>query len=219
MLSGDHGNAAGVIQGLRTAHPTQKMGLIWIDAHADIHSPYTTPSGNMHGMPISIVLAENNLGKQQNTPSTQAITLWEQMQKIKSNSQVQLIYIGVRDTEEPEDYIIQKRGIENLKVEQIHDWGVQKTTEKIKATLSDCDYIYISFDVDSLDPEKVSFGTGTPVKNGLDFDFTKSLVRQLIAELNVKVFECTEVNPLLDNKTNLMAEKAYEMVKMVDEIL
>ena len=60
VLAGDHTSAIGVAAGIRMAYPGKKLGIIWIDAHADIHSPYTTPSGNMHGMPIAAILGEDN---------------------------------------------------------------------------------------------------------------------------------------------------------------
>src|ERR1700712_3625601 len=60
VLSGDHSNAGGTIAGIKMAKPKSKLGVIWIDAHADLHTPYTTPSGNMHGMPLSTAIAEDN---------------------------------------------------------------------------------------------------------------------------------------------------------------
>ncbi|MFN6038049.1 MAG: arginase family protein, partial [Bacteroidota bacterium] len=66
VLGGDHSSSIGTIAGLRMAAPDKKLGVIWIDAHADIHSPYTTPSGNMHGMPIACSLGEDNMEKAQN---------------------------------------------------------------------------------------------------------------------------------------------------------
>src|SRR5690606_17550962 len=64
VLAGDHSSALGTISGIRMAYPNKRLGVIWIDAHADLHSPYTTPSGNMHGMPLSCVLGEDNKDKQ-----------------------------------------------------------------------------------------------------------------------------------------------------------
>src|ERR1035437_6062305 len=61
MLSGDHSTAGGTIAGVRMAYPDSRLGVIWIDAHADLHSPYTTPSGNMHGMALSTALGEDNI--------------------------------------------------------------------------------------------------------------------------------------------------------------
>lgn len=61
VLSGDHSNAAGTIAGIRMAYPDSTLGVIWIDAHADLHTPFTTPSGNMHGMPLAVSLAEDDI--------------------------------------------------------------------------------------------------------------------------------------------------------------
>jgi len=61
VLSGDHSSAGGTIAGIKAAYPDQSIGVVWIDAHADLHSPYTTPSGNMHGMPLAAALGEDNL--------------------------------------------------------------------------------------------------------------------------------------------------------------
>ena len=66
VLAGDHSSALGTIAGIRMAFPEKRLGVIWIDAHADLHSPYTTPSGNMHGMPLACVLGEDNKDRQQN---------------------------------------------------------------------------------------------------------------------------------------------------------
>ena len=66
IIAGDHGSAAGTIAGIKSANLDKRLGVVWIDAHADIHSPYTTPSGNIHGMPLSISLANNNLKHQRN---------------------------------------------------------------------------------------------------------------------------------------------------------
>ena len=66
LLAGDHGSAGGTIAGVKAAHPNKRLGVVWIDAHGDLHTPYTTPSGNMHGMPLATALAEDNLGEKQN---------------------------------------------------------------------------------------------------------------------------------------------------------
>ena len=73
VLAGDHSSALGTISGIRMAYPEKRLGVIWIDAHADLHSPYTTPSGNMHGMPIAGILAEDNKDRQLNKPDDETI--------------------------------------------------------------------------------------------------------------------------------------------------
>ncbi len=77
VLGGDHSTAAGTIAGIKQAFPTQRLGVVWIDAHADIHSPYTTPSGNMHGMPVAIATSHNNHPQQINQLDAETAKLWD----------------------------------------------------------------------------------------------------------------------------------------------
>src|SRR5579863_563294 len=103
ILSGDHSSSIGTVAGIKMACPDKKLGIIWIDAHADIHSPYTTPSGNMHGMPIAAMLDEDNLENRINNPDEETIEYWE---KLKALGGIKpkvlpsdLIYVTMRDTE------------------------------------------------------------------------------------------------------------------------
>ena len=75
VLAGDHSTSAGTISGIRMAYPKQRLGVIWIDAHADLHSPWTTPSGNMHGMPLAAVLAEDNSQNKMNKPDKETLEI------------------------------------------------------------------------------------------------------------------------------------------------
>jgi arginase len=103
VISGDHSTAGGTIAGIKMAYPHARLGVIWIDAHADIHSPYTTPSGNMHGMPLATALGEDNLDCQVNHPQQKTIDLWNQIKNLggiypKIDYQ-DLVYVAVRETE------------------------------------------------------------------------------------------------------------------------
>jgi len=82
VLAGDHSSALGTISGIKMAYPDKRLGVIWIDAHADLHSPYTTPSGNMHGMPIACILGEDNKERQQNKPDDETIEYWEKLKEL-----------------------------------------------------------------------------------------------------------------------------------------
>src|SRR5690606_31428777 len=77
VLAADHGSAGGTIAGIKTAYPNKRLGVIWIDAHGDLHTPYTTPSGNMHGMPLSTALGEDNLQEKVNDLNPDVIGMWE----------------------------------------------------------------------------------------------------------------------------------------------
>lgn len=217
LLSGDHASAAGTISALKTADPNKRLGVVWIDAHADIHSPYTTPSGNMHGMPLAIVLGEDNKESGVNTLNDSEIFLWE---KLKHSAGISpkvlpqdIVYVGVRDTEEQEDFIINKLNIKLHKVDSFKKHSPENIAESILKQLSNCDWIYISFDVDSMDPKFSSYGTGTPVENGLHPNEVKSLILHLIESKKVGCLEVVEVNPCLDEKKNRMAEIALEILE------
>ena len=82
LLAADHASAGGTIAGIKQAYPGKRLGVVWIDAHGDLHSPYTTPSGNMHGMPLTIVLNEDNLPSQINIPDALTIQYWEALKNV-----------------------------------------------------------------------------------------------------------------------------------------
>lgn len=82
VLSGDHSSALGTISGIRMAKPKEDLGVVWIDAHADIHSPFTSPSGNIHGMPLAAALGIDNKENQVNNLEDETIELWNRMKEI-----------------------------------------------------------------------------------------------------------------------------------------
>src|SRR5690606_9940365 len=82
ILTGDHSNAAGCITGVKKFIGEKRLGVVWIDAHADLHSPYTTPSGNVHGMPIAMLLGEDNRENAINEPDEETIRLWEELKRL-----------------------------------------------------------------------------------------------------------------------------------------
>ena len=216
VLSGDHSSALGTISGVKSAFPDKRLGLIWIDAHADIHSPYTTPSGNVHGMPLAATLAEDNMERKINEVTGETKINWEGLKNVGGISPKvlpsDLVYFGVRDTEEPEDYILEKKGIKNYPIEEIRSRGMSVCVGETLAKLADCDIIYISFDVDSMDSELISNGTGTPVPHGLNPNEVKAIINDVLESGKVVCVEVVEVNPCLDNRGNMMAETAFEVI-------
>jgi arginase len=221
VLSGDHSSAGATIAGVKIAKPKSRLGVIWIDAHADIHSPYTTPSGNMHGMPLAISLGEDNLDCQVHTPDNNTQKLWNELKNIGNICPKilpeDLIYIAVRDTEKEEDHIIKKLGIKTITVSEIRKKGVAQVVRQALLSLQHCDDIYVSFDVDSLD-SSISRGTGTPVPNGLREREAEDILASLMQSHKICCFEITEVNPTLD-KENLMAEIAFNILQRSVNIL
>lgn len=219
VLSGDHSSALGTISGLKCAFPNKRIGVVWIDAHGDLHSPYTTPSGNIHGMPMAAALGDDNLDRKVNEVKEETHENWEGMKNIGGISPKVLhedvVFFGVRDTEEPEDYLMQKNGIKNYKVEEIRYRGLELCVNEALEKLKNCDFIYISFDVDSMDCDLISKGTGTPVSKGFDQHEVKNIINHIIASNKVICLEIVEVNPTLDNKGNVMAETAFEVLNEV----
>jgi len=223
VLSGDHSSALGTISGIKAAYPDKRVGVVWIDAHADIHSPYTSPSGNIHGMPLAAALAEDNTACKVNEISSDTEKYWNAMKNIGCDGAKVLasdvVYFGVRDTEEPEDKQIEELGIKNYMVHEVRYRGLEVCVNETLATLAECDMIYISFDVDSMDCDLISYGTGTPVPKGFDQHEIVAIINQLIASKKVASVEFVEVNPLLDFKGNKMAETAFEVLDAVSKTI
>ena len=100
VLSGDHSSALGTIGGIKAAYPDKQLGIIWIDAHADLHSPYTSPSGNVHGMPMAAAIADDNMDCQINEVGRATEKHWKAMKNIGSKGAKILpqnvVYFGVR---------------------------------------------------------------------------------------------------------------------------
>ncbi len=221
VLAGDHSTAGGTIAGIKMAKPKSRLGVIWIDAHADLHSPYTSPSGNMHGMPLSTALGEDNIDSQVHNPDAQTIEVWNKLKNIgKINPKIgyeDLVYIALRDIEKEEEYIIKKNNIKVIPVQEVRRKGVENVVRQTFMHLSNCDDIYVTFDVDSLD-SSISRGTGTPVSNGLKEREAEDLLASFMQNHKICCFELAEVNPTLD-KENMMAEIAFHILQRSVNIL
>src|SRR5690554_3974126 len=215
ILAGDHATAAGTIMGIKAADPDKRIGVVWIDAHADLHSPYTTPSGNMHGMPLAMVCGIDNVENKINNPSSEVLEYWEKLKNVGvKGPKVDLkdiVFIAIRDTEEQEEVLIEQFNVKRIKTEEIKSKGIEKIVKEVMERLDRCDLVYISFDVDSLD-SRISEGTGTPVPYGLSVQEAIDLNCQLISHKKVCAWEMVEVNPTLDS-LNLMAENAFEILE------
>lgn len=219
ILAGDHGSAAGTIAGIRRSNPGKRLGVIWIDAHGDIHSPYTTPSGNMHGMPLSLALGQDNLACQHNEVDADTKGIWDAMRKsdgiFPKLAAEDLVYIAVRDIEEEEIKLINRLNIRNFVVSEVERMGAANCALQALDLLSACDILYISFDVDSMDPDLSSYGTGTPVAEGLKPADAKEILLTLTKSEKLACVEFVEVNPCLDEKRNKMAEIAFDLIESI----
>src|ERR1035437_2399043 len=217
ILAGDHSSSGGTIAGIKMAYPKQRLGVIWIDAHADLHSPYTTPSGNLHGMPVAVSLGEDNVNNKMNKPDKETLELWNKLKRVGNITPKfeyrDLVYISLRDIEPEESFLLKKHKVKIFTTAEVKRNGVEKIARDALAHLNNCSNIYISFDVDSMD-SSISKGTGTPVRNGITEKEAGSLCVRLIQNEKVCCFEIAEVNPTLD-KENLMAENNFEILTKV----
>ncbi len=221
VLSGDHSIAGATIAGLKMARPESKLGVIWIDAHADLHTPYTTPSGNLHGMPLSISIGEDNKECMVHDLEEETAKQWDNLKNIgKIFPKVlpeDIVFISLRDFEKEEKFLIEKYGMKVFTTSEVRRKGPENIVRSVVRYLADCTDIYISFDVDCLDAG-ITKGTGTPVENGLREREAEDLVSKFMQMRKVCCFEITEVNPTLDRE-NLMAEIAFNILQRSVNIL
>ncbi|MFZ1800731.1 MAG: arginase [Chitinophagaceae bacterium] len=221
VLSGDHSSAGAVIAGIKIAKPKSRLGVIWIDAHSDLHTPYTTPSGNMHGMPLATAINEDNKENKVHDIDAETKKQWDYLKNIGKIAPKVLpedvVFIALRDYEKEEKSIIDKYGCKVITTAEVRRKGPENVVRAVIRSLSECTDIYISFDVDSLD-SSISKGTGTPVSNGLREREAEDLVSKFMQNRKVCCFEITEVNPTLD-KENLMAEIAFNILQRIVNIL
>ena len=221
VLSGDHSTAGATIAGIKMAKPKSKLGVIWIDAHADMHTPYTTPSGNVHGMSLAAAINENNMDCAVHDVDSETEKHWNTLKNLGKISPKVLpedvVLISLRDYEKEERYLIEKYGMKVVTTKEVRTKGPENVVRAVLRYLADCTDIYISFDVDSLD-SSISKGTGTPVSNGLREREAEDLISKFMQNRKVCCFEITEVNPTLD-KENLMAEIAFNILQRSVNVL
>lgn len=221
VLSGDHSTAGATIAGIKMAKPKSRLGVIWIDAHSDLHTPYTTPSGNMHGMSLAATINENNQECAVHKLDDDTAKSWNYLKNIGKQAPKVLpediVIISLRDYEKEEKHLIDKYDIKVFTTKEVRNNGPENIVRATLRYLSDCTDIYISFDVDSLD-SSISKGTGTPVSNGLREREAEDLISKFMQNRKVCCFEITEVNPTLD-KENLMAEIAFNILQRSVNIL
>lgn len=193
VLGGDHSLSVGSIRG---AAKHKKLGVIWVDAHADFNTTETTPSGNIHGMPLAALCG---LG------DARLVSLWDETSPVVDPKRVAVI--GARDLDPGEKRNLQEAGIMVQSMEQIDRMGMVAALEKaIDRVSRDADGIYLSFDMDSLDPRHAP-GVGTPVPGGLTYR-EAHLACEVVAETGKLIgMDLVEVNPILDvqNQTAILA--------------
>lgn len=215
VIAGDHSTAYGTICGIKKAFPKKRLGVIWIDAHADIHTPYTTQTGNMHGMPLAMACGIDNLECKVNDPRGETMEYWEQIKDVGIPGPKivpeDIVYVAVRDLEKPENYLVNKYNINFIETDEVKKLGPVAMAQRALEMLAHCDLIYVSIDVDCID-SRVSAGTGTPVPNGLTVEEVKALSAALAKDPRLCAWEIVEINPTLDTE-NRMAESAFVVLE------
>jgi len=182
VLGGDHSIAMGTLRGLRAALG-KPAGLVWIDAHSDINSPETSPSGNVHGMPLFFAL-KNGYADPKRT-----------------------VQIGLRDVDPHEKALLRQSGVRAFSMSDVDRLGMTKVMEMtLGITGSDPKSVHISFDMDGIDPSEAP-GTGTPVKGGLSYREAHLIMEMLAESGALGSIEMVEINPILDqrNQTAILA--------------
>jgi arginase len=201
VLGGDHSIAIGTISGLAryARNHNLRLGLIWIDAHADMNTQLTTPSGNIHGMPLAAVLGEG---------ARELVTVGGDFRKVDPRNAA---LIGVRTIDRAEKDIVKKTGIAYYTMSDIDKYGAHRIISKVLKDLREkVDILHVSFDMDSVDPS-VAGGVGTPAPGGLSYREAHLIMENIADCTCMTSLEVTEVNPILDTK-NQTAEFATEII-------
>lgn len=195
FLGGDHSVSIGTVSGVSGAGRT---GLIWLDAHADFNTHESSPSGNIHGMPLA-ALAGYGHPDLVNVGSAGASVRPEDT-----------VIIGLRSVDPEEQNLLREAGVRSYTMKEVDAYGVAGVVREALESLAHLDRVHLSFDLDVMDPD-VAPGVGTPVRGGLTFR-EAHLVMELINEADlVTSLDVVEVNPILDVK-NGTAELAVELV-------
>ncbi len=201
VLGGDHSVAIGSIAGVAShAVKTRKrLGVLWIDAHGDFNTERSTPSGNVHGMPLAAMVG---LG---------AIELTSVGGDFRKVDPKHVVLIGTRDLDDGERKNIKQSGVSVFSMEEVDKHGMSVVLARALRKLRDVDLLHVSLDVDAIDPS-VAPGVGTPVKGGLNYREAHLIMETVYEHGKMTSFEVVEVNPILDNR-NQSAEFAVELVQ------
>ena len=193
-IGGDHAVAMGTVAG---AAKGQRIGLVWIDAHTDFNTPESSPSGNVHGMPVASLVGLGN---------ERLIDIGGAGAKVKA---ADIVMIGIRSVDLIERELLRGRGAHIYTMKDIDTLGMAAVATRALEHLADVTRIHVSFDADSLDPS-IAPGVGTPVQGGLTYREAHLLMELLSDSGKVSSLDIVEVNPVLDRE-NMTARVVVEM--------
>jgi arginase len=196
ILGGDHSLSLGSIKG---AARHKKLGVLWVDAHADFNTPQTTPSGNLHGMPLAALTGRGD---------PRMTGLGGETVSIRPE---RIAIVGARDIDPGERDNLREAGVRVFSMHEVDSYGIHTVMQQaLDIVSSGADGIYLSFDMDSLDPLYAP-GVGTPVQGGLTYR-EAHLVCEVLAETGkLAGMDFVEVNPILDDR-NKTAKLAVELI-------
>lgn len=210
ILSGDHSNAIGIISALLATYPEKRVGIIWIDAHADLHTPYTTPSGNLHGMSLAALIREDNQACAEHIVSQDRAEYWQQLKNLAASSKgiaaADICFLGLRDYEPAEEALLERYKIPHYSSNRMRELSFEQVFAEVRKQFADVDLVYVSFDVDSLDSDLFN-ATGTPVNQGFSEQELAEILDEVLALPKLCAFEITEFNPSLSDET-----EQYELI-------
>lgn len=195
FLGGDHSISIGTVSGVAA---TGRTGLIWLDAHADFNTPETSPTGNIHGMPLAVLTGRGH---------EDLVSIGGEGASVRPED---VVIIGLRSVDPKEQELLRSTGVRTYTMKEVDAYGIARVVRQALNDLSHLERVHLSFDLDAVDPE-VAPGVGTPVRGGLTYR-EAHLVMELINESGmVTSLDVVEVNPILDSR-NGTAELAVELV-------
>jgi len=200
VLGGDHSIAAGSISAVLKARP--ETFIIWVDAHADINTPESTDSGNLHGMPVAFL-----------SKIASEVPGFDWMKDTPTLSAQKIAYIGLRDVDAGEKVILKEHNIKHFWSTDVKRMGISAVMDEVLAHAGNAP-IHISFDIDALDPEFAP-ATGTAVVDGITLDDGKHICERVAATGRLVSMDVVEVNPSLSDSDGATTtdNSAIELVK------
>jgi arginase len=196
FLGGDHSISIGTVSGV--ARTSGRTGVIWLDAHADFNTPETSPSGNIHGMPLSVLTGRGH---------PDLVGIGGGGASVRTED---VVILGLRSVDAEERGLLLEAGIRVYTMKEIDAYGIARVVRRALGDLSHLERIHLSVDLDAVDPG-IAPGVGTPVRGGLSYR-EAHLVMELINEAGIVTsLDVVEVNPILDY-SNETAELAVELV-------
>ncbi|MGL5381147.1 arginase [Clostridium sp.] len=206
VIGGDHSLALGSIAA-SSKYYGDNLGVVWVDAHGDINTSETSPSGNIHGMPLA---GSMGIGSEYLT------NIYNKNNKINPKN---VFILAARDLDDGELKIIEEYNLNVWTISDIKAKGIDKTINEFLAAVKkqNLEAMHFSFDIDCLDPSYVP-GTGTPVENGLTFSECKKLMESIISTEIIKTIDFVEFNPDLDQNHKTL-ETCIELLNIISNSL